>query len=176
MEKLFKLLSDAQASLFVLFHKTWAYHWNVVGEDFPQLHTLFGDQYETMFEEIDRISEHMRFLNVKPLNSLERVVEVSKVKTGQSTTDCHKMVKDLLKSNQDLCDLFTEVAEEADAQKSRATSNLADDLNESHGKFVWMLRSYLESSPGLAKEEVEETTEETEVETTEEVIEETTED
>jgi len=176
MEKLFKLLSDAQASLFVLFHKTWAYHWNVVGEDFPQLHTLFGDQYETMFEEIDRISEHMRFLNVKPLNSLERVVEVSKVKTGQSTTDCHKMVKDLLKSNQDLCDLFTEVAEEADAQKSRATSNLADDLNESHGKFVWMLRSYLESSPGLAKEEVEETTEETELETTEEVIEETTED
>ena len=176
MEKLFKLLSDAQASLFVLFHKTWAYHWNVVGEDFPQLHTLFGDQYETMFEEIDRISEHMRFLNVKPLNSLERVVEVSKVKTGQSTTDCHKMVKDLLKSNQDLCDLFTEVAEEADNQKSRATSNLADDLNESHGKFVWMLRSYLESSPGLAKEEVEETTEETEVETTEEVIEETTED
>ncbi len=176
MEKLFKLLSDAQASLFVLFHKTWAYHWNVVGEDFPQLHTLFGDQYEIMFEEIDRISEHMRFLNVKPLNSLERVVEVSKVKTGQSTTDCHKMVKDLLKSNQDLCDLFTEVAEEADAQKSRATSNLADDLNESHGKFVWMLRSYLESSPGLAKEEVEKTTEETEVETTEEVIEETTED
>jgi DNA-binding ferritin-like protein len=122
----------------------------------------------------------MRFLNVKPLNSLERVVEVSKVKTGQSTTDCHKMVKDLLKSNQDLCDLFTEVAEEADGQKSRATSNLADDLNESHGKFVWMLRSYLESSPGLAKEEVEETTEETteetEVETTEEVTEETTED
>jgi starvation-inducible DNA-binding protein len=176
MEKLFKLLSDAQASLFVLFHKTWAYHWNVVGEDFPQLHTLFGDQYETMFEEIDRISEHMRFLNVKPLNSLERVLEVSKVKTGQSTTDCHKMARDLLKSNQDLCDLFTEVAEEADAQKSRATSNLADDLNESHGKFVWMLRSYLESSPGLAKEEVEETTEETEVETEEEITEETTED
>ncbi len=171
MEKLFKLLSDAQASLFVLFHKTWAYHWNVVGEDFPQLHTLFGDQYETMFEEIDRISEHMRFLNVKPLNSLERVVEVSKVKTGQSTTDCHKMVKDLLKSNQDLCDLFTEVAEEADAQKSRATSNLADDLNESHGKFVWMLRSYLESSPGLKEETKEETEEEIILETEEETTE-----
>ena len=171
MEKLFKLLSDAQASLFVLFHKTWAYHWNVIGEDFPQLHTLFGDQYETMFEEIDRISEHMRFLNVKPLNSLERIVEVSKVKTGQSTTDCHKMVRDLLKSNQDLCDLFTEVAEEADAQKSRATSNLADDLNESHGKFVWMLRSYLESSPGLKEEIEEETKEEIILETEEETTE-----
>ena len=161
MEKLFKLLSDVQASLFVLFHKTWAYHWNVVGEDFPQLHTLFGDQYEVMFEEIDRISEHMRFLNVKPLNSLERVLEVSKIKTGQSTTDCHKMVKDLLKSHQDFCNLLTELGEESDEQRSRGTSNLADDLNEAHGKFVWMLRSYTESSPGLKEETIEEVIEET---------------
>jgi starvation-inducible DNA-binding protein len=172
MEKLFKLLSDAQASLFVLFHKTWAYHWNVVGEDFPQLHLLFKDQYDVMFEEIDRISEHMRYLNVKPLNSLERVVEVSKVKTGQSTTDCHKMVKDLLKSHQDICELLTEVAEESESQKSRGTTNLVDDLNETHGKFVWMLRSYLESSPRLKEETEEQTTEEV----TEETIEETTED
>jgi len=116
----------------------------------------------------------MRFLNVKPLNSLERILEVSKIKTGQSTTDCHKMVKDLLKSNQDLCELLTEVAEEADEQKSRATSNLADDLNETHGKFVWMLRSYLESSPGLKEEVVE--IEETEEQITEEIVEETIED
>jgi len=85
------------------------------------------------------------------------------------------MVKDLLKSNQDLCDLFTEVAEESDAQKSRSTSNLADDLNESHGKFVWMLRSYLESSPGLKEETEQEVTEEI-TEEVEEVIEETTEE
>jgi starvation-inducible DNA-binding protein len=172
MEKLFKQLSDLQSSLFVLFHKTWAYHWNVIGTDFPQLHTLFGEQYNTMFEEIDRISEHMRYLNVKPLNSLERVVEVSKIKTGQSTTDCHKMAADLLKSNQDFCNLLSECAEEADEQNSRGTSNLADDLNETHGKFVWMLRSYLESSPGLKEETEQETTEETEEEITQETTEE----
>ena len=74
MEKLFKLLSDAQSSLFVLFHKTWAFHWNVVGEDFTQLHQLFGGQYETMFGEVDRLSEHMRYLNVKPLSSLSRML------------------------------------------------------------------------------------------------------
>ena len=73
MEKLFKLLSDAQSSLFVLFHKTWAFHWNVVGSDFTQLHQLFGGQYETMFEEIDRISEHMRYMNVRPIGTLTRM-------------------------------------------------------------------------------------------------------
>jgi starvation-inducible DNA-binding protein len=171
MEKLFKLLSDAQASLFVLFHKTWAYHWNVVGEDFPQLHILFKDQYDVMFEEIDRISEHMRYLNAKPLSSLERIVEVSKVKTGQSGINCHKMAKDLMESHQELCKLLLEISEEADNQKSRGTSNLSDDLNETHGKFVWMLRSYLESSPGLKEETEEETEEEIILETEQETTE-----
>jgi DNA-binding ferritin-like protein len=37
-----------------------------------------------------------------------------------------------------------QVAEEAEAQKSRGTTNLVDDLNEAHGKFIWMLRSFTE--------------------------------
>jgi starvation-inducible DNA-binding protein len=171
METLFKLLSDAQASLFVLFHKTWVYHWNVVGQDFQQLHTLFGGQYETMFEEIDRLSEHMRYLNVKPLSSLKRVLEVSGIKEGSSSVNAEGMISDLLKSNQDLCEMLAKVSEEAESQKSYATANLAQDLMESHGKFVWMLRSFSDKSTKKVQEEVE-TTEETEVETTEETTEE----
>jgi starvation-inducible DNA-binding protein len=167
METLFKLLSDAQASLFVLFHKTWVYHWNVVGQDFQQLHTLFGGQYETMFEEIDRLSEHMRYLNVKPLSSLKRVLEVSGIKEGSSSVDAEGMISDLLKSNQDFCDMLTKVSEEAESQKSYATANLAQDLMESHGKFVWMLRSFSDKTTKKVQEEVE--TIEPEVTETEEI-------
>jgi starvation-inducible DNA-binding protein len=71
MEGLYKLLSDIHSNLFVLFHKTWVYHWNVIGSDFQQLHTLFGEQYESMFEEIDRLAENMRFLNIRPVGSLK---------------------------------------------------------------------------------------------------------
>ena len=83
MEKLYKLISDTQASLFLLFQKTWVYHWHVVGSDFKQIHDLFGEQYEALQEEVDRISEHMRFLGIKPISSLSRVVEVSGV--GEAT-------------------------------------------------------------------------------------------
>jgi starvation-inducible DNA-binding protein len=92
MEKLYKLLSDAQSSLFILFHKTWAFHWNVVGEDFTQLHQLFGGQYETMFEEIDRISEHMRYLNIKPLSSLSRMLEVTQISESMTSPTCKEML------------------------------------------------------------------------------------
>lgn len=163
MERLFKLLSDAQANLFLLFHKTWVYHWNVVGPDFHQFHTLFGEQYEAIFEEIDRLSEHMRYLNIRPVGTLTRIVEVSTIgegtnivsvdEMGQKTVTIGKplskgteMIKQLLNDNQILIELLTEASEEADTQRSLATANLLQDLMESHGKFVWMLRSFTEKA------------------------------
>jgi starvation-inducible DNA-binding protein len=144
MEKLYKLLSDAQSSLFVLFHKTWAFHWNVVGSDFTQLHQLFGGQYETMFEEIDRLSEHMRYLNVKPLSSLSRMLEVTQIKEAASSTTANNMLSELLENNEKFCEIMTEISEEAEAQKQYATANLSQDLMESHGKFIWQLRAHLQ--------------------------------
>jgi starvation-inducible DNA-binding protein len=144
MEKLFKQLSDAQASLFVLFQKTWIYHWNVVGSDFQQLHTLFGEQYNTMFEEIDSLTEHMRYLGMKPVSTLTRVVEVSEIKEAASSIDADGMISDLLDSNKKLIEMLNTISEEADSQKQYATSNLVQTLIETHGKFVWMLRSFTE--------------------------------
>ena len=142
METLYKLLSDTQASLFVLFQKTWVYHWNVVGDDFKQFHDLFGEQYEAVYEEIDRLTEHMRYLNIKPVPTLTRIVEVSHVREADSSLDTMGMVRDLLHCHEIVIGLLNQVSEEAENQKSKGTLNLVDDLNEAHGKFVWMLRSF----------------------------------
>ena len=142
MEKLYKLLSDTQASLFVLFQKTWVYHWNVVGDDFKQFHDLFGEQYEAVYGEIDRLTEHMRYLNIKPVPTLSRIVEVSHVREADSSLDTMGMVRDLLHCHEIIIGLLNQVSEEAENQKSKSTINLVDDLNEAHGKFIWMLRSF----------------------------------
>jgi starvation-inducible DNA-binding protein len=174
MEKLYKLISDVQANLFILFHKTWVFHWNVVGSDFQQLHTLFGGQYEGMFEEIDRLSEHMRYLNVRPVGSLSRIVEVSSIAEGSNTIQVDElgqkniiagkpivksddMVKRLLIDNSTLLDLLAGLSEEAELQKQYATANIAQDLMEAHGKFVWILRSFIEKTSKLSIEDSEET-------------------
>jgi DNA-binding ferritin-like protein len=52
------------------------------------------------------------------------------------------MVRDLLEGHQKIVELLTQVSEEAENQKSKGTINLVDDLNEAHGKFIWMLRSF----------------------------------
>lgn len=173
MEKLYKLISDVQANLFLLFHKTWVFHWNVVGADFQQLHTLFGNQYETMFEEIDRLSEHMRYMNVRPVGTLTRIVEVSTIAEGSNINQIDElgqkqviigkpivksdeMIKRLLMDNLTLLELLAGLSEEAEAQRQYATANIAQDIMESHGKFVWMLRSFIEKTSKLSIEDSQE--------------------
>jgi starvation-inducible DNA-binding protein len=147
MEKLYKLLSDTQASLFVLFQKTWNYHWNVHGTDFPQLHELFGGQYEAMFEEVDRISEHMRYLNIRPVSTMNRMIEVSSIEgpaNGNQVIDAKGMVEQLLADNQRIIEMFRNISEESEKQRSYATANLVQDFMEAHGVNVYKLRSYLQ--------------------------------
>jgi starvation-inducible DNA-binding protein len=145
MEKLFKLLSDTQATLFVLFQKTWNYHHNVHGTDFPQLHELFGEQYTEMFDEIDRLSEHMRYLNIRPVSRLERIVEVSAIEgpaNANQEIDATGMVEQLLSDNERLIEMLADISEEAEKQRKYATANIVQDLMEAHGKNVYKLRSY----------------------------------
>jgi starvation-inducible DNA-binding protein len=147
MEKLYKLLSDTQASLFVLFHKTWIYHWNVTGSNFKEYHDLFGTHYEEMFEEIDRLTEHMRYLGMRPVSTLSRITEVSSVEQASNSNQIitsTSMVEELMKDHQKMIEMLEEVSEEAEKQRSKGTINLVDDLNEAHGKRVWMLRSFIQ--------------------------------
>jgi starvation-inducible DNA-binding protein len=143
MEELYNLLIDSQANLFCLFQKTWMYHWNVMGMEFFQLHTMFGEQYESMFEEIDRLSEHMRYLKIKPMVSISGVVGLSQVPEAESVISAREMVNQLMDDNQLIIDKFTTTALKADELQQIATANLLQDLIDKHGKFVWMLRSTL---------------------------------
>ena len=143
MDDLYQSLFKAQTSLFHLFQKTWAFHWNVVGQDFYQLHELFGEQYNTMFGELDRLTEHMRYLRMKPFNSLARVVETSEIESVDGNPDAKSMITRLLNDNKKLITLLTDVVVKSESAKQYTTSNIAQDLIETHGKFVWMLRSFV---------------------------------
>ena len=143
MDKLYQSLHKAQTSLFCLMQKTWVYHWNVVGSDFFQLHEAFGEQYTTMQTELDRLTEHMRYLRMKAITQIERVVETSEIPEATVNPNDKSMVSQLLSDNKKMIDLLTSVIESAEKSKQYTTSNIAQDLIETHGKFVWMLRSYL---------------------------------
>ena len=99
-----------------------------------------------MFGEIDRLAEHMRYLRIKTTPSLSKISSISEVEDASTNLNASAMVMQLLSDNKILCDLLTKVSEESENNKSYATANLVQDLMETHGKFIWMLRSYLKDS------------------------------
>ena len=143
MEEFYNTLISCQANLFCLFQKTWMYHWNVMGNEFFQLHEMFGNQYETMFSEIDRLSEHMRYLKIKPMVTLSGIVSLSEISEAESVISSREMVSQLMNDNQTIVDKLTAAAIKADELNQIATANLIQDIIETHGKFIWMLRSTL---------------------------------
>jgi hypothetical protein len=76
---------------------------------------------------------------------------------GKPITKADEMIKRLMIDNLTILDLLTALSEEAEAQKQYATANLSQDLMESHGKFVWMLRSFTEKTAKLSIEDSEQT-------------------
>ena len=42
-------LNGVLADTYVLYQKTHAFHWNVVGKQFGVLHAMFEDQYREMW-------------------------------------------------------------------------------------------------------------------------------
>jgi starvation-inducible DNA-binding protein len=48
------------ADNFLTYYKAQVYHLNVTGPDFTQLHSLFGDVYDKLWEWHDTLSEQLR--------------------------------------------------------------------------------------------------------------------
>jgi len=93
--------------------------------------------------ELDRFTEHMRYLRMKAISPISRVIETCEIPEASASPTDKSMVSQLLSDNKKIIELLTSVVEESEKTKQYTTSNIAQDLIETHGKFVWMLRSYL---------------------------------
>ena len=143
MESFYKSLYKAQSTLMLLFWKTWVFHWNVEGKDFPQLHELFNKQYDFMFNELDTLAEHIRTYNIKALGPLAVIQSTAAIEDVAITTDANTMLTTLLANQQAFFDAARELNEESNAANQPHTGNLAQQMMDDHGKMIWMLRSTL---------------------------------
>lgn len=134
-------LKKVLATTFVLYTKTHSFHWNVTGGDFAQLHELFGNQYEEIWEAIDVIAESIRTLKAFAPGSLDGFRQLSSVADTDGVPQSSIMVQILEKDHEALCDVISEAFELADEQNDQAIMNMLADRLEAHKKHAWMLRA-----------------------------------
>jgi len=133
------LLFSVLANTYSLQLKTQNYHWNVVGNDFVALHTLFGKQYEEMYESIDEIAERIRTFGTKVTASFETFAKVDTIGKANEQFSGIEMVKDLKDGNDKLCICIKDAIKVFDD----ATDDFLRNRLLVHQKNIWVLSSIL---------------------------------
>ena len=144
MEDLINYLKSAFASEYAFYLKAQNFHWNVEGEDFYQMHGLFGQIYEEVGDAIDDFAENIRKVQAYAPASFGALNKISAVGgVDQMPMDCCEMAQSLLTDSENMEQMFAIAYEKADANKKYGLANFLADRQDAHAKHSWMLRATL---------------------------------
>ena len=141
MEELVEKMKVVLASTFAAALKAQAYHWNVIGSDFPQLHDFFATIYSDYQGAVDPLAEHIRQLDAFAPQTLTRMGELSIIMEDEKVPTAEKMLANLLTCNENLFEVVTEAYELAERQKEYALSNYLQDRLTAQSKLNWMIKA-----------------------------------
>jgi len=137
-----ELLIDVLSDTYVLAVKTHGYHWNVTGPLFPQLHKMFGEQYEELIEAADSIAERIRGLDLPVSGSMESFLANSEINEAtRPPGSAADMIKDLLESHEILRKRAAKASDDLADIDDVASEDLMIERLRYHDKVIWMLRS-----------------------------------
>ncbi len=139
-----KQLSWVLSDTYVLLVKTHAYHWNVTGELFPQLHTLFETQYNELFTAADDIAERIRALNVAAPVSMDSFLNHTSIKETTSVPNAKAMIKDLISANENIRTRIVDACELAGEVGDKGSEDTLIIRLKAHDKALWMLRALVD--------------------------------
>lgn len=128
-------------NMFVLYMKSHAYHWNYIGDNFPQYHEFFGNFYESVHDELDVIAEHIRAMDSFAPPSMSRLVELSTIKEDPQIPKPDKMFQNLYDANEEVLACLNECFELSGKEKAWGWQNYVQDLITAHKKLRWQLKA-----------------------------------
>lgn len=136
-------LSGLLADSTILFVKTQAVHWNVVGPLFYGMHNLTEEQYRDLFEAIDVIAERIRALGHPAPCSVAEMIPLSVIQEFDGPATAEDMVETLASDHEKISTRLRDIVGLAEDQKDAATADLLTGRLHFHEKAVWMLRAIL---------------------------------
>ena len=138
-----KAVGALLADTYALYFKTHAYHWNVTGPRFHDLHVLFEAQYRELWAATDDIAERIRALGFLAPVSYAEMTEAASVPADQSTPDAQTMVANLVAGHEQVVRTARKALALAHEHGDEATADLIAPRISAHEKTAWMLRATL---------------------------------
>lgn len=138
---LINALKRLLASEYTLYTKVWGFHWNLIGTDFAERHSLYGDWKDTLSDDIDTLAERLRQLGAVSPGSTKEFLTLTAIKeTDGVLIDEASSASILYEDVCVLCAGFYKAIEVAEAE-CKVTSNILQELAAHIDKIKWFLAS-----------------------------------
>lgn len=145
--KLTSLLTHSYADLVALYLMMSGIHRNITGSNFYALHQMFGEFYEAVADEADRLGEYIRggFGAVLPI-SFADLTPFVRVDFPAPTLGADGFIAAAIAAHEKLKEGLKQGYEEAETAKDCTASNILQDLMEAADHRLYLLRSHKASS------------------------------
>ncbi|WP_127844690.1 Dps family protein [Psychroflexus aestuariivivens] len=133
------LLADYQ----LYYQKLRNYHWNIVGQNFFDLHEQFEEMYDDAKLKIDEIAERILTLRFQPESNLSEYLKITNLKESSSDVSDRDMVSNLLDDHGTIIKQMRKVVEVADENNDEGTIDLIGAYIRELEKTSWMLDAWI---------------------------------
>ncbi|MDO6759454.1 DNA starvation/stationary phase protection protein [Tamlana sp. 2_MG-2023] len=140
------------ANYHVYYQKLRSNHWNILGENFFDLHAKFEDLYSDARIKIDEIAERILTLRYHPMSKLEEYLKVSSIEEGASTKSDSDMVEETLDDHKKLLKQMSKVIKSANEISDEGTVDLIGGYIRALEKSSWMLNAWSKETKDNLKE------------------------
>lgn len=145
MDKFTNQLKIAFASQYAFALKAQNFHWNVEGSDFYQLHNLFEDIYNEVYDSIDDFAENIRKIKAYTPASLSRFSTLTEIDDESSVLMPESMISELLLDAEKMQEIMKVLFVQSEANKEYGLSDFIAGRQDAFAKHAWFLRATLKA-------------------------------
>lgn len=135
VEQLNILLADYH----LYYQKLRNFHWNVIGQNFFDLHEKFEELYDDAKLKVDEIAERILTLRYQPTSNFSDYLETSNLEESPSTLKDNEMIVTLLGDHGKILKQMSKVIESATENGDEGTIDLIGAYIRELEKASWML-------------------------------------
>lgn len=144
-------LQEQLANSIVLWLNYKHYHWQTYGPLFRDLHKLFDDLAEEVFDTIDPLAERIRMIGQDPVSNLESIGKATKVRIAGQAATMRDSVQEANTNAMVMIKHLREAFQAADDAPDPGTADLLARIVQVHEKHEWFLREILAKGDGLVE-------------------------
>jgi starvation-inducible DNA-binding protein len=142
-------LQKQVSNAFILYLNYKHYHWQTFGPLFRDLHRLFDELAEEVYETIDELAERVRMIGQNPVSRIEEFLSTATIKSAAKSSDMREMIKEADQNAKQIIVEMRQAIKTADDNDDPGTADVLTRFVQIHEKHEWWLRDMLEKQDGL---------------------------